>query len=62
MIRYWANFARTGDPNGADLPPRHQFDDARPVPHVQSLAPGPDGIGPVDYAAERQLDFWSTMP
>jgi para-nitrobenzyl esterase len=37
------------------------FDDARPVPHVQSLAPGPDGIGPVDHAAEHQLDFWSTM-
>ena len=62
MIRYWANFARTGDPNGADLPPWHPFDDARPVPHVQSLAPGPDGIEPVDYAAEHQLDFWSNMP
>jgi para-nitrobenzyl esterase len=44
------------------LPPWHPFDDARPVPHVQSLAPGPDGIGPVDHAAEHQLDFWSNMP
>ena len=62
MIRYWANFARTGDPNGHDLPPWHAFDDAQPVPHVQSLAPGPAGITPVDYAAEHQLDFWSSLP
>jgi para-nitrobenzyl esterase len=62
MIRYWTNFARNGDPNGADLPPWRPFDDARPVPHVQSLAPGPDGIGPVDYAAEHRLDFWSRLP
>jgi para-nitrobenzyl esterase len=62
LIGYWTNFARGGDPNGADLPPWHPFDDARPVPHVQSLAPGPDGIRPVDYAAEHQLDFWSRLP
>jgi carboxylesterase type B len=62
MIRYWTNFAGTGDPNGAELPPWRPFDDARPVPHVQSLAPGADGITPVDYAAEHQLDFWSSLP
>jgi para-nitrobenzyl esterase len=62
MVRYWANFARTGDPNGAELPPWHPFVDVQPVPHVQSLAPGTDGIEPVDYAAEHQLDFWSSLP
>jgi carboxylesterase type B len=30
-----------------------------PVPYVQSLAPGTNGITPVDYAAEHRLDFWS---
>jgi para-nitrobenzyl esterase len=62
MIRYWTNFARTGDPNGADLPPWRPFDPAQSVPQVQSLAPGPDGIRPVDYAAEHKLDFWSSLP
>jgi para-nitrobenzyl esterase len=62
MIRYWANFAGTGDPNGAGLPPWHPFDPAQRVPHVQSLAPGTDGIKPVDYAAEHRLDFWSSLP
>jgi para-nitrobenzyl esterase len=62
MIQYWTTFARSGDPNGAGVPSWRPFDEARPVPYVQSLAPGPDGIGPVDYAAEHQLDFWSRLP
>jgi para-nitrobenzyl esterase len=59
MIRYWTNFARTGDPSG-DGP--HQWLRFRPteaVPYVQSLAP--DHIGPVDYAAEHHLDLWSGL-
>ena len=62
MIRYWANFARSGDPNGAGLPAWRPFDYAESVPHVQSLAPGIDGIKPVDYATEHKLDFWSSLP
>jgi len=62
MIRYWARFAQTGDPNGAGLPPWPSFDHAQSVPYVQSLAPGTDGIEPVDYAAEHKLDFWSSLP
>jgi para-nitrobenzyl esterase len=34
----------------------------RTVPRVQALAPGRHGTGPVDYAAEHQLDFWSRLP
>jgi para-nitrobenzyl esterase len=58
MLRSWASFARTGGPGGPGLPSWPRFDGAKAVPHVQSLAPGDDGIGPVDYAAEHHLDFW----
>ena len=59
---YIENFVKTGDPNGAGLPAWRPFDYAESVPHVQSLAPGIDGIKPVDYATEHKLDFWSSLP
>ena len=62
MLRYWANFAPRRRPNDADLPPWPPFDAARPVPARAVPGPGPGGIGPVDYAAEHQLDFWSGLP
>lgn len=59
MIRYWTNFARTGNPNDANLNRWPPFRPTQGVPHVQSLAP--DRIGSVDYAAEHHLDFWATL-
>jgi para-nitrobenzyl esterase len=60
LLSSWADFARTGDPGGPGLSAWPRFDNAEPVPHVQSLAPDGDGIRPVDYAAEHHLDFWET--
>jgi len=30
MSSYWVNFAKNGDPNGAELPPWPAFTDAKP--------------------------------
>jgi para-nitrobenzyl esterase len=59
MIRYWANFAHAGDPNGVGLQHWSPFNRADAVPYVQSLAP--DAVSSVDYAAEHHLDFWSQL-
>lgn len=61
MIRYWANFAATGDPNGVDLPAWPVFQPDAPPWYVQRLTPGPAGMGPIDVAAEHQCDFWAGL-
>ena len=56
LIGYWAQFARTGDPNAADLPSWPAYRIGGPV---LSLAAGPQKIETVAFAASHQCSFWN---
>ena len=58
MVRYWTNFARTGDPNGRDVPAWHRF---RSSDDVLALGLGPNGIRPSDPAKASNCDFWASL-
>ncbi|MFB4318274.1 carboxylesterase/lipase family protein [Actinomadura sp. 21ATH] len=54
MLAYWAEFARTGDPNGGGAPAWQRF------PQVQDLAPG--AIRPITtFAQDHECDLWSQI-
>lgn len=57
MMRYWVNFARTGNPNGAGLSPWQRYRTADR--YVQSLAPG--SIVRTDLAANHKCTFWRSI-
>jgi para-nitrobenzyl esterase len=54
MLRYWTNFARTGDPNGPGLPVWKPFRDGVTT---QSLQTGE--ITRIDLDKAHQCGFWS---
>ncbi|MFD7256368.1 carboxylesterase/lipase family protein [Streptomyces sp. NPDC059874] len=53
MIRIWTRFARTGKADWKPTTPA--------APNVRSLASGPGGIRPVDFAKEHRYDFWKSL-
>lgn len=55
MMRYWATFAREGDPNDASLPAWEAYDGGD---LVLGLDDEENGVAPVDFVAEHQLAFW----
>jgi para-nitrobenzyl esterase len=47
MMRYWTNFARTGNPNGKGLPVWPRFDEKRELLHLdRTITAGPDTTRP----------------
>ncbi|TDU86829.1 para-nitrobenzyl esterase [Kribbella voronezhensis] len=56
MMRYWTQFARTGNPNGPGQPQWQPFRDKE---HVQSLAA--PRITSADLAQEHQCAFWTSI-
>jgi para-nitrobenzyl esterase len=61
MIEYWTQFAHTGQPGAPGAPPWPAWDVRTTTPYVQSLAPGPGGIHPVDDAADHHCGFWDSF-
>jgi len=58
MIRYWVQFARSGNPNGQGLPFWARYDNA--VDKFQSLVPPPP-MAEFGFAADHKCDFWAAL-
>ena len=59
MIRYWTQFAKTGDPNGPQTPHWAEYA-AGPDEKFQSLAPL-SIASEYDFTSNHHCDFWATL-
>jgi para-nitrobenzyl esterase len=58
MIRYWTQFAKSGDPNQSGTPFWPQYDAT--TDEFQSLVP-PSPTPEFEFATDHQCDFWATL-
>nr|BAB24908.1 unnamed protein product [Mus musculus] len=57
MMKYWANFARSGDPNGADLPPWPVYDENEQYLELDV------NISTGRRLKDQRVEFWTdTLP
>ncbi|HEX7968767.1 MAG TPA: carboxylesterase family protein [Stellaceae bacterium] len=60
MVRYWTEFAESGDPNSDGTPHWRRYH--RHLDNIQSLAPGRHETGPeFDFAADHKCSFWGGL-
>ena len=58
MIRYWTQFAKSGDPNSSGVPFWTQYDTT--TDQFQSLLP-PSPTTEFEFATDHKCDFWATL-
>ena len=56
MQRYWTNFARTGDPNGAGLPPWPRYQ--KEAQELLRLTPPAPQAGTLDFSQRHHCAHW----
>ena len=62
MTTYWANFARTGDPNGGELPAWPRYDESGRVLHFdERIGVSPDGLRPRYEALDAYVQGQSAV-
>ncbi|WOB10002.1 carboxylesterase/lipase family protein [Piscinibacter gummiphilus] len=61
MVKYWANFAKNGDPNGAGVPTWAAYTQANDS--YQGLDIGTNGVGPLatNFATAHNCTAWNGM-
>ena len=58
MVRYWTQFARSGDPNSLDAPFWPLYNSR--MGSFQSLVP-PSPVNEFQFATDHQCDFWANL-